>query len=396
VIPKPFSDILQADIEALVENKVREGRSIEYKACLPHRSDSDKKELLADVSSFANAGGGDLLYGVSATDGIPKEITGLEGNMDSVLLHLENLIRSGLDPRISGIQIRSIGEYVKGPVILIRIPRRWAAPHMVKLGKSSRFFIRNSAGKHQMDISEIRAAFSLSEVLPEKMKRFRDERLGRIITDETPVSLCKDAKLILHILPISSFTHEGGMSLPDLKGSISKLPPIGCSVWSHRYNFDGVVTYSGYNDGSGESSYCQIFRTGQIEAVYADFVRERDGVLLIPSVAYEEYVIQGVLMYVASLQDLEILPPLLLLICLTGVYNVYMGVDAFYFSSRGSPIDRDVLTLPEILIEDYAVLTNKNDVAKVLRPAFDAVWNACGFERSFNYDADGNWQRSSR
>jgi hypothetical protein len=29
----------------------------------------------------------------------------------------------------------------------------------------------------------------------------------------------------------------------------------------------------------------------------------------------------------------------------------------------------------------------------LLRPVFDAVWNAAGWERSFNYDENGKWTR---
>jgi len=50
------------------------------------------------------------------------------------------------------------------------------------------------------------------------------------------------------------------------------------------------------------------------------------------------------------------------------------------------PIDRDVLIVPDVLIEKYLF-----DLPRVLRPAFDAVWNACGRVRSLNYDAEGNW-----
>ena len=47
-------------------------------------------------------------------------------------------------------------------------------------------------------------------------------------------------------------------------------------------------------------------------------------------------------------------------------------------------IDRDILFLPEIVIESY------DDEAKdVLRPCFDSTWNACGFPRSLNSDDAG-------
>lgn len=394
MISKPFDAISKSDIEALVQNQVREGRTIEYKKGLPGNSDEDKREILADISSFANAGGGDLLYGVPATDGVPQGASGLEGNLDAELLRLENLLRDGLDPRVHGLRMRTIDGFAEGPVLLIRVPRSWAAPHLITFKNLSRFFTRNSAGKHQMDVTEIRATFLLSDALPEKMRRFRDERLGRIIANEAPVRLLEGAKLVIHILPVASFTTDASIEVAALKEcSKAGLHPIGCSGWSQRYNLDGFITYDTSTDGavSMADSYSMIFRKGQIEAVFADFISEHNGRRLIPSVAYEQYIIQGILGYLGVLKSLEIPSPLVIFVCMTGVANVHMGVDTFYFSHGGSPIDRDMLVLPDILVEDYESINNKNAVAGVLRPIFDAVWNSCGFERSYNYDNDGNW-----
>ncbi len=61
MINKSFDLIEKADIEALVANEVREGRTLDYKENLPGNSDGDKTEFLADVSSFANASGGYIL-----------------------------------------------------------------------------------------------------------------------------------------------------------------------------------------------------------------------------------------------------------------------------------------------------------------------------------------------
>jgi hypothetical protein len=54
----PLHQIDAARLEALRVDGVREGRQLEYKETLPGNSDDDKKEFLADVSSFANAAGG--------------------------------------------------------------------------------------------------------------------------------------------------------------------------------------------------------------------------------------------------------------------------------------------------------------------------------------------------
>ena len=49
-------------------------------------------------------------------------------------------------------------------------------------------------------------------------------------------------------------------------------------------------------------------------------------------------------------------------------------------------LTNDVLVLPDVIFEAY-----ESDVSSVMRPAFDAMWNACGFVRSFNYDENGDW-----
>jgi predicted HTH transcriptional regulator len=64
MIPKPLDHITEADLQALISDAVPEGRTIEYKRALPGNSDGEKKEFLADISSFANTSGGDLIYGM--------------------------------------------------------------------------------------------------------------------------------------------------------------------------------------------------------------------------------------------------------------------------------------------------------------------------------------------
>src|SRR5689334_8563616 len=98
---KSIEQIAAADLERLVINGVSESRSLEYKETLPGGSDQDKKEFLADVTSFANAIGGDLVYGVrEARDesgkptGTPEAVVGLDvPNFDQAIQRLENVLR---------------------------------------------------------------------------------------------------------------------------------------------------------------------------------------------------------------------------------------------------------------------------------------------------------------
>ena len=77
MIPKRFDDITKADIDGLITNAVSGPRTLDYKRQLPGNSDDDKREFLADVSSFANAAGGDILFGISEDNGVPTSADGL-------------------------------------------------------------------------------------------------------------------------------------------------------------------------------------------------------------------------------------------------------------------------------------------------------------------------------
>ncbi len=106
---KPLELINESDFQSLVDNQRLEGKTIEYKESLPDNSDSDKKEFLADISSFANAAGGDLIFGINEVDHVPSELSGLDlSNIDAEKLRLESIIRDGIEPRIPAVSIREI------------------------------------------------------------------------------------------------------------------------------------------------------------------------------------------------------------------------------------------------------------------------------------------------
>lgn len=68
MINKKIDDITIDDIKLLIVNSVCESKSLEYKKELHIENDADKKEFLADVSSFANSTGGDIIFGIEEDD----------------------------------------------------------------------------------------------------------------------------------------------------------------------------------------------------------------------------------------------------------------------------------------------------------------------------------------
>ena len=63
LLGKPLASIAESDLEELIEHGIPEGKTVEHKRVLPGNADACKREFLADVSSFANAAGGHIIYG---------------------------------------------------------------------------------------------------------------------------------------------------------------------------------------------------------------------------------------------------------------------------------------------------------------------------------------------
>src|SRR5262249_40798133 len=148
------------------------------------------------------------------------------------------------DPRIPGCRIRSIDGFASGPVLVIRIPKSWAGPHMVTFKNLSRFFSRTSAGKNQLDVGEIRSAFAASGDLRAKISAFRTERLGKIIANEGPVSLAETPKIILHLVPLSILDPTAQVDLTPLLNDPNPGAPIQNVTYNVRNNIDGYLSFN--------------------------------------------------------------------------------------------------------------------------------------------------------
>lgn len=382
---KNISEINEKDLLGLIESSKREGKDIDYKLKLISNSDGDKKEFLYDVSSFANASGGHLVVGMAERDGIPVELLGLKlEDIDAEILRLDNIIRDGIEPRISGLQIHPVNLMSGSVAIVIRIPRSWAIPHMVSYQGATKFYSRNSAGKYLLDISEIRSLFSLSESVNERIKRFRTERVSQIIAGDTPLPLPETPKIVLHLLPLSSFDVSANYDLVTIDKHVSKLCPLNSSGWDHRFNFDGFLTYSTLV-ANIVRSYVQVRRNGIVEAVELSMLKARGDEKYIPSTLFEREIIDGVDRFLRFQKDVfGIDSPVVIQLSLINVKGYIMADSLNRF--KPYPIDKDVLFLPDTLIENY-----DQAISRLMKPIFDALWNATGWSGSIYYDQDGNW-----
>lgn len=392
LLHRALVDITVEDLQRLVDNGVSEARHLDYKQELPDlKSQDEKREFLYDVSAMANGGGGEIVFGVEEdrTDGKasgrPLRVTGVHVvNPDSTVLSLENLIRDGIAPRIIGLQMRPIKLGEDSYALVIRVPRSLTAPHMVTINGLQRFYTRNSAGKHPMDVSELRAGFLASAGFMEQVRRWRSERLALLKANEGCAPIKPGAKIVLHLVPLASVDPQTLISVERLKEEASELRPLS-SGGDRCINFDGFMMRASASRGEDPFAYTEFFRTGQIESVDTDILGGNKQERYIPSTYFEEQLIRGTRHYLKALRNVGAQPPIVIALALLDVKDYYLASNDHWNKWR---IVQDDLVVPPTLIEDWTV-----GVDQVLRPQIDSIWNACGYSYSPNFDEQGNWKR---
>ncbi len=382
MIQKRLEEVTQDDILALIINAVAEGRTIEYKRDLPGGSDGDKKEFLADASSFANTAGGDMVFGVREDKGVPTQIVGVQsGDIDLEIQRLDSLLASSLEPRIR--YARQVVDFGGKRVLLIRVERSWSGPHRVVFKGHDKFYGRNSAGKYSLDVNELRVAFTLASTVTERIRAFRVDRVIALTNNQTPIPFEDKPKVVLHCIPIESFAGQVQYDLQPLYQKGAGLSPMFHPGSRSRPNLEGRIAFDGF-DSSPSTSYAQVYRNGVIEAV-AVIGHEYEGSLIIPSLKYE----RGVLEYLPScfriLTDIGASVPIVVALALTNTHGLRMAVKSVW-REVSDPIEANTIIIPETVVQDLSQPTGQ-----ILKPMFDIVWNACGYPCSTYFDPEGNW-----
>lgn len=392
MIEKPIDQIGKDDISSLVADAVRESRRLEYKQELPGGDDEAKMEFLADISSFANASGGDIVYGVTAKrdgsgkpTGEPDRATGAEvANLDAEKLRLESIIRNGIEPRLPRVHIHPIDGFQNGPVIILRVGQSWTLPHMVTYKGRSRFYSRNSAGKYQLDVSEIRSAFLLSEGRADSVRQFRDARLAKIVANEAPIPLQNGLTCVLHLHPVSPVQCD---VVRDIDWVWDCMRPLSGGLQDYRFNIDGLLAHGNLTSEYARRQYVQVFRNGTVESVVSEQL-EIGANKTIASYDYESAVISGVSRYLRAQHDLGIDPPIVFMLSLLGAKGYTIrprDPTMFDREDMARQVDRDLLLLPDVMLQP----DDATPIDAALKVVFDALWQSAGWSGSRNYNSDG-------
>jgi hypothetical protein len=247
-----------------------------------------------------------------------------------------------------------------------------------------------------MDVTDLRSAFLGAESLNQRIRNFRDGRLGQVLSGESPISTFSAPTFIAHVLPVGlAFAStdldprriDSKWMILNREGELFEL------VYgvAERPNLDGLLLYSpNYDERFHASpSYIQIFRNGGIEFAQAHYTFEGDQIVAARSINgdhTEAQLLDEVQNARNFRREMGIGGPMILSVALLRVRGLRFGVERLRFPT-GRSFDRDVVILPDVLIEE------DSDLHSSMRPVFDSLWQAAGSKGSPSYTPEGLYSR---
>ena len=376
IIEKSLEDITLDDIQQLVDDEVQEGKEIEYKEFLALDKDNHKEALLGEITSFANARGGDLIIGVPDDQGTPRHVGGVPvQDLDNTIERWSNTIRRGADPKLppSVFDITELHVEDDRYVFVIRVNKSWNPLHRVTY--SNKFYGRGPSGKFPLDTGEIQRRMLEAERFADDLEEFRDEQVAEFEAGDTPLPVFDGPKLVLHLVPIGAFS-PGQKIDRKTAGATSKIRPRmlasrpATGGFTDNYTVDSVIVHHGVPD-DGLYEYVRTFSSGTIEMFTAwpfNPMDEGSTVLDVDMVRKAlEFTLPIQLQYLDS-QDID--PPVYA--CMSILDAEGYGVGTGFTRRQQRALDA-VMQLPEVMIESY-----DTDLEEMCDQLVEYVYNAGG------------------
>lgn len=392
-LPRNLHEATQADLQRLVETGAEEGPHIDFKRDVPSNWDARKTaDLCIDALAFANAGGGDLVYGIEEDGaGRAEALTPTTGvNGDETARRMLDILLNNVEPRLPGVQVHPIScDGSAACAIVVRVPASWIAPHRFK--PTAQFYVRESARKRQLDLPEIRGAFLRTESQAQRLRDFRTDRIGKLMSGLSPVRLVAGPIIMVHLIPTQSALGIGSVDpIPYTVNGNRQLPILGVGRGVSRVNLDGALAVRSVGADGKAHGYSLFFRNGYFETV--NVLANRGAVYSrLPSFWIAEQLSKLLTQFTEELQHLNLIEEFSLQFSLIGASSLRLGVDEsrFMLEDYQTYFDREVVVLPDCLVEAG---TNATIAA---RPTLDMLWQAAGFERCWDYNPNGELVRSS-
>jgi hypothetical protein len=398
MIPNTIDQITAADIQQLVDAQAEEGPTLEFKRDLPRDDRDSRKEFVADVCALANSKGGDMVFGIEeGENGAAGRVVPQDFNADSVITQLANVLADGLEPRLHGVLMRAV-DIENGKVLVIRVPRSFSGIH--RSARDAHFWVRESRSKRQLDVAGITSR--VAEVLgrQDRLADFFARRYAAVVTGAYPLQLAAGPKVVVHVIPTRDIQSGEEIDMRPIAdaGQFWVIPSSTSSFATHT--LEGILHHPPVNEATGTvRAATLVFRSGVVEAVSEarSFRPDANGPEYISLEAVEAQCVQFLQRSLQlTAQQIAGGWPLTVRIAIAG--HGQMGAKSISQDVRWDfdhiPMVRvhaPVVQLPDVLIEELPA-----SVPLVLREAFNRLWQAWGYPRSFSFqtrhDGTALWQ----
>ena len=393
-IDKDIKNITKEDLKNLVRNHKQEDSFLDFKRDLYGKTDTDKKELLKDVSAFANGSGGEIIIGIEEDNySQAKTLCGFTTTNISVEKNrIEQIIMNGLEPKLDTFKVRYIHIGNHRFVMIIRIEHSPLFPHMVSFQRFNKFYIRKSDKNLLLDVYELRNLFLKSENFMQEIRKYNQDKIKNILEKNAILPTIEAPKILINFIPFDAFTRQTYL---DLAKSNLKI-----NFPEQRINFDGLLAYQ-MND-KGINSYAQIHRNGIIEflsssnkvfdiinnpfVIANNLATEKLKIIYGEKNGFEYYLIRKSYEFINILKKLKVQTPIYIFISIIDAKGYRILYKNNNEEKITNAIDRNILSIPELELKRY-----DNDLKSIIIMAFNMIWNACGEKESINFDNQGKW-----
>lgn len=377
MLEKAFDSLSADDICRLIDARAEESLTLEFKAQLPGNKDNERREFLKDVTAFANAFGGDLLYGIEEAEGAAARAPGLTvSDRDAEERRYHDILSSAIEPRLANVRMRWIELPDGASIFHVRVPASLASPHRVTLSGHGHFYQRHARGNYQMDVHQLRAAFNSSDALPKRLQALHELAVFMARGVDMPVMLGPGPSLTASFIPLSIFRDPREL---DVGWSSYVRPPKGSGI-NLVPTIEGALTYpSTALIGTDSMSFCLTHRSGRVDAAWRLSAGAFQGVEnLLGAEEIETSIEQWVFASKKLLAENGAEAPYALFLTLQNIRG------ASLYPGMSGPAWQDNITLPHIRIDQLTPAS--------LLPAYQSVWRCFGSERPETV----SWFRESR
>jgi hypothetical protein len=392
LLGKRTDQLTSDDIKRLVDNKVQETKSLDYKRELKLAQDKDRKEFLFDVSSMYNTDGGCLVFGIEESKddkgqntGTPETITGITiDNYDKLVQQIEDTVKGNTEPSIANIALNKL-IVDEQTVLVVGVSKGLGLPTMVTFNETNKFYRRRNSGKYAVDVYELNQMFMQNQVLKESAEKFRLQRIEKVRNLKVFPTLDNSASFFIQVIPFSflsdqtlDFTNVQQMQLS------TSMKPMYSTGWDTMYNLDGYASFSTTADRKTIDGYHQIFRNGIYE-VYTSrlFEQVRNNSLnkdvnCMYGNSFIPETLEKLQEALTVLRKFNVEPPFI--ICIS-IHNI---LDGAIKTERG--FSRTFMT-DEIFLPPIVLPTYETNLYQQLKPNYDILWQSVGFSESPAYNS---------